>query len=574
MPEAFDAVFRSNQQLIAKLGEGNAYLVWAIGLYLEEPDLESLASEALTDGTNDKKLDFLYLDRDGRRIVFAQGYFAQVARDSAPANKASDLNTAAAWLFSGDLVDVPHALRPPMEDCRQALADGEVDSIELLFVHNLPESVNVTKELRTAAQHIQSFLDKTPVVTVQGRELGASRVANLYASRDSHIDVKEPIRCPAEIKFTEEGPKWRAHILSVPGRWLNELFVAHGEALFSANYRGFLGVNKRRRINSGIRLSAETSPKDFWVFNNGVTLLTLGITPTAGETTLTGVSIINGAQTTGSLGSVDLKKHDLADVKVLCRVIESSDDTTINEIVRFNNTQNEITNWDQYSNDPDQLRIKGEFQTLGHSYSQKRGFGIGTDAISIEEVAQPLVAFHGRYEDANGGKNRIFERKPLYNSAFPNRKARHILFVYALARAIDERRGELKRKSSAGTIITIEEQQLGLLRHLRFKYFLVAVVARLVEVVLGKKVDLDAVAFSPVASQATNNSLIELVAAWSPIVEVVLTFATTVLPAADVTRKLSQPDAVAAIAKQLEALLYTSKGSTSFEVFRGIVSDS
>jgi predicted RNase H-like nuclease (RuvC/YqgF family) len=57
-------------------------------------------------------------------------------------------------------------------------------------------------------------------------------------------------------------------------------------------------------------------------------------------------------------------------------------------------------------------------------------------------------------------------------------------------------------------------------------------------------------------------------------VEVVLTFATTVLPATDVTRKLSQPDAVATIAKQLEALLYTSKGSTSFEVFRGIVSGS
>lgn len=44
--------------------------------------------------------------------------------------------------------------------------------------------------------------------------------------------------------------------------------------------------------------------------------------------------------------------------------------------------------------------------------------------------------------------------------------------------------------------------------------------------------------------------------------EVVLTCATTVLPAAEVTRKLSQPDAVAAIAKQLEALLYPSKGST------------
>jgi len=574
MADAIESVFLGNQKLISKLGEGNAYLVWALGLYLEEPDLDSLASEALTDGSNDKKLDFLYLDRDARRIVFAQGYYAQVTKDSAPANKASDLNTAAAWLFSGDLADVPDSLRPPMEDCRQALNDGEIDSIELLFVHNLPESVNVTKELRTAAQHIQAFLGRTPSVAVQGRELGASRVAHLYATRDSHIDVKDVVPCPAEIKFTEEGPNWRAHILSVPGRWLHDLFVTYGEALFSANYRGFLGVNKRRRINSGIRLSAESSPKDFWVFNNGVTLLTLGIKPATGGASLTGVSIINGAQTTGSLGSVDLKKHDLAEVKVLCRVIESSDDATISEIVRFNNTQNEITNWDQYSNDPDQLRIKGEFEALGHAYSQKRGFGVGTDAISIEEVAQPLVAFHGRYEDANGGKNRIFERKPLYNSAFPNRKARHILFVYSFARAVDERRSELKRKSSAGSIITLEEQQLALLRHLRFKYFLVALVARLLEVVLGKKVDLDAVAFSPHAAEAKNNTFIELIAAWSPIVEVVLTFATTAMAAGDVTRTLAQPDAVATVGKQLEALLYASKSSAAFDVFRGMVSDS
>ncbi len=570
----YEAEFRSHHQLISKLGEGNAYLVWTLGLYIDESDLDALASEALTDGKNDKKLDFLYLDRDGRRIVFAQGYYAQGFKDSAPANKASDLNTAAAWLFSGDTSEVPATLRAPIEECRQALTDGEVDSIELLFVHNLPESVNVTKELRTAAQHIQAFLSDTPAVSVQGRELGTSRVEQLYATRDSHIDVKQEIACPAQVKFSEEGPKWRAHILSVPGQWLHDLFVEHGEALFSANYRGFLGINKRRRINSGIRSSAEGQPKDFWVFNNGVTLLTLGITPKDAQTMLSGVSIINGAQTTGSLGSVDTKRHDLKDVKVLCRVIESADDATINEIVRFNNTQNEITNWDQYSNDPDQLRIKGEFEMLGHAYSQKRGFSGSNDAISIEEVAQPLVAFHGRFEDANGGKNRIFERKPLYNSAFPNRKARHILFVLTLARAIDERRGELKRKSSAGTIITLEEQQLALLRHLRFKYFLVAEVARLLEVVLGRKVDLDAVAFSPEAASFSKNSLVDLVAAWSPIVEAVLTFATTVLPPTDVTRRLGQTDAVAVVAKQLEALLYTTKASAPFEAFRGMVSDS
>ena len=46
-------------------------LVWAMSLYLEEPDREALASEALTDGPDDKKIDFIQYDPDHRRVVRA-----------------------------------------------------------------------------------------------------------------------------------------------------------------------------------------------------------------------------------------------------------------------------------------------------------------------------------------------------------------------------------------------------------------------------------------------------------------------------------------------------------------------
>lgn len=144
-------------------------------------------------------------------------------------------------------------------------------------------------------------------------------------------------------------------------------------------------------------------------------------------------------------------------------MIQCSDHDTIGDIVKFNNTQNEITTWDQYSSDPDQIRIQGEFEELGHKYSRKRGFRSQSDDIGIEEVVQPLVAFHGRFSEANRGKNGIFDRKPIYNLAFSGKKARHILFVYTLAKAIDEKRIELKNKSTAGLILSVEEPQLQLL---------------------------------------------------------------------------------------------------------------
>lgn len=40
--------FKGSFQLIKKLGEPNAYLIWSMGLFLDESNLEELASECLT----------------------------------------------------------------------------------------------------------------------------------------------------------------------------------------------------------------------------------------------------------------------------------------------------------------------------------------------------------------------------------------------------------------------------------------------------------------------------------------------------------------------------------------------
>lgn len=568
----FDA-FKANDALIKDLGVGNAHLAWTMALYLEEPDIEALASEAITDGPNDKKIDFIYLDRDGKRIIFAQGYLSSSTKDSAPDSKASDLNTASAWLLSGDLKSVPDTLKSVILDCRSAIIEGEVEAIELLYVHNLPESVNVARELQTAAQHLQKSLGSTPIV-VTSRELGASKIEHLFATQDSHIAVKDTLDFPSEIQFTEAGPKWEASIASVPGAWLHSLYEEYEDRLFSANYRGFLGISRRRRINTGIRQTAETTPKDFWVFNNGITLLTLGKKETKSGLQITGMSIINGAQTTGSIGSIDTKRNDLKDVKVLCRIIQCSDPETINQIVKYNNTQNEITTWDQYSNDPEQNRISQEFADLGHAYVRKRGFRPTGDQIGIEEIAQPVLAFHGKYQDAIRGKNQIFDRKPLYDDVFAMKKARHLLLVYSLARAVDARRLVLKAKSTAETILKIEEGQLSLLRTLRFKAFLIAVVAEVLEGVIMKKVDPYTVAFNPEVAKADANSLLELTALWGPVVDQILSFVTTQVTPAALSEKFSDESYLGSVSKAVAALLYSGKAPDQHSAFAKMIADS
>ena len=565
--------FKKREALIKQVGEDNAYLAFVVALYLEEPDVDALAGQALTDGSNDRKIDLIYLDKDSRKLLFAQGFYAQKQRDSAPANKASDLNTAAAWLLAGDLALIPEKLRSTIVECRAALQNDEIDSVELLYVHNLPESVNVARELQTAESHLSKALGNDNIV-VRSLELGAPRVQQLFSARDSNIEVMESIDMPTGAFFTEKGPSWSARVTSIPGSWIHSLYLKYGDRLYSANYRGFLGANRRKRVNSGMKDSAEQRSKDFWAFNNGITILTTSIAESKDKTqlNLSGISIINGAQTSGTLGSVDVVKFPLGDLRVLCRVIECSDQDTVDLIIQYNNTQNAITNWDQFSNDVDQRRIGDEFTELGFSYNRKRGFSGDGDQIGIEQVIQPLLAFHGRGLDAVRGKNQLFQQKILYANAFEEKKARHILFVYALSRAIDNRRLELKDKSNQGKLIAAEERQLNLLRNLNFKPFLINVIANSLNAVIGVPVDPVTVGFQP--KIAKDSSLVELTARWAPVVDTFMPLVTAVADAETFYKRMSDPAFMPEIARQLDALLLASGAGAKHADFAAMVSDT
>ena len=109
----------------------NSLLLYALQLRFEIPDIISVAGDALTDGGNDKKCDLIYVDRDAGVAVIAQGYMKQndVKGALAPSNKASDLNTAAAWVFSQDPVNVPEQIREQVLVLQDSIKDDSISSI-------------------------------------------------------------------------------------------------------------------------------------------------------------------------------------------------------------------------------------------------------------------------------------------------------------------------------------------------------------------------------------------------------------------------------------------------------------
>jgi hypothetical protein len=533
----------------------NALPLFAIALYLDVEDLASFAAESLTDHSADKKADIISINEADGVACVAQGWTAESwGKQSAKANKASDLNTAAAWLLQTPIDEVPEVIRSQAKLLREGLQNKTINKVIFAYAHNAFESQNVEVELQ-AVRHLLSGLDLTKDVEVEVVELGLHRIEALFLTSRGSIQVTDEIDLPAEARVSEGGPGWQAFVLSVNGSILYELLDKHKNALFSANLRDFLGARKASgNVNNRIKTTAEKTPGNFFVLNNGITLVTKKAELLADDKTLRiyGVSVVNGAQTTGAIHAAGLAHAK--NVAVLARVITVDSDAMIPMIVAGNNTQNSIVAWDRRSNNAVQIRIREEFDKQGVQYVHRRDSSRKTaKSLFADQVGQMLCAFQGDLQTAIRAKSDIFESDVTYNKVFPATiSIGHVFAVQTLGWAYDRVKQQLKAKADVG-MTEIEEKQLRLLDFPASKQFLICVVGNLREEIAGRQMtDAQSFELKQDLIDADGEGTID---AWSKVLRAIVPILVQNLPAEEyqVVRSTEHTDTVAQRAKGIVA---------------------
>jgi hypothetical protein len=476
----------------------NALSYFALSHYLRIEDLEEFAANSDVEGSDDKKADICHISVSDGLALIAQSYLASKwDRVGAPANKASDLNTAMAWLLSTDEKTIPVGLRSKAIDLRKSLADGDIKRLELLYIHNCPESANVENELKVVADATRDLVsvicgDNSNSITVAHRELGLRSIEDLYKSRDSDIMIDEWITLPIKSDkgyIEERGNGWRSILTTVPGDWIQELYNENGDRLFSANYRDYLGSSNRKgNINYLITQTAESESTNFWVYNNGITALTHEIA--LGKTQkIRGISIINGAQTTGSLSQAGNRATKLT--RVMMRIVECSSKELIGNIIQYNNTQNYIKPADMRSNDNLQKRLKLEFkEKYDITYAHRRSSAkVPRNAITCHSMGAPLSAFHGDPQTAYRKANDVFNDDKLYQKVFRDGiTPEHIFLVRAISVAIDKVKAELKSKITEDTATDLDLKQYDVLKFSASKHFLLYLIGECADQIMNRRV--------------------------------------------------------------------------------------
>lgn len=465
-------------------------------------DVRTAAAESITGGGDDKKLDIILLDISRGLLIVAQCFDSPVVKASAPANKASDLNAAVAWLLSSELELVPEGIRGRVAEVRDAIESDSIRDFHLWYVHNAPESKNVAVEIANAERTAAKLLAKRGGIQVFGAEVGSETLERWYLGSKRTIKVTDNFKIRVSDAIESSSERWSAVTTLVPGTWLRQLFLTHKEDLFSANVRDYLGSRRSdANINNGIKETSIAEPADFAVYNNGVTALVLdfelGARSKGGRNLeITGISVVNGAQTTGSIGSLD--SDPSGELLVPVRFVKSSDEYLLDRIVRFNNLQNKVQAADFRSGDEIQNRLRAEFALMsGVSYDGGRRGG-SSDAIKRSRtslgsytVGQVLTAFHGDPVAAYDKKADIWVDDSMYARVFSDRTtAAHILFVYSLFDALTTRLLTLRgaSRNAQQKLSEAEDRQLAFLSLKGAPYLLVEVIARSLEAILGKTI--------------------------------------------------------------------------------------
>lgn len=198
------------------------------------------------------------------------------------------------------------------------------------------------------------------------------------------------------------------------------------------------------------------------MYNNGITALVLDYavgprTKKGRRLTVNGISIVNGAQTTGSLASITGQPSP--NVQVQIRFVKANKDEIVGNVVRYNNSQNRLQAADFRSTDQIQERLRGEFKVIPDAEYEGGRRGGASDAIKRSKftlpsytVGQSLAAFHGDPVTAYDKKSELWTSEKNYRQIFTERTtARHIVFCYSLLSQLNKQKLSLVQKEKKGS---------------------------------------------------------------------------------------------------------------------------
>ncbi|EKF9139831.1 abortive phage resistance protein [Vibrio cholerae] len=358
-------------------------------------DIDEAAS-SITDGYGDNGIDAIYYDEAKHNLWVVQSKFIQKFNGGIDTGDIDKFARGIKNLINADFSKFNDKIKSMQDEILSALDEPSV-KIQILFAYtgkslskeNLDPIELLLKE-QNETEELFFFNDFNIDKAYQGLISGIdSAPINEDFLLSSWGYIEEPLQ---------------SYYGQIAGSDLAALWEKYNARLFTKNIRSFLGASS---VNDDIQNTIINEPENFIYFNNGITVLCESIkkkpqggsAKNIGSFACKGISIVNGAQTFGTIGNMAQNPDvDLSKVNVFVKFIslEGSSPEFGERITIATNTQNKVDRKDFVSLDKEQERIKIELklENVDYHYKRSRDKVIPNEQnYTFEEVAYSLACF-------------------------------------------------------------------------------------------------------------------------------------------------------------------------------------
>ena len=359
-----------------------------------------VAAAAVTDGFHDNCIDAIYFDQPNDTLFLVQSKWSHDGTKSMGADDTGGLVSGIRDLLDARFDRFNEKIRAKEAEIRAAICSDRLIVLRIVTAHTATQPIN--SYVKSKIDDLLSDLnDAVPVA--EGVHLNQAGLYELITSETKAPSIKLQISLKdyGQIEKPFLAYYGRVHVNEIADWWKQ-----HGNGLFTKNLRLFY-LNSD--VNDALSRTLSENPTAFWYFNNGITLVAetvvkamIGAPEKAiGLFTCTGASIVNGAQTVGTIGRlgvalapVDGEEPAAAWVQVRLISLEKCPPEFGQAITRAANLQNAVGNREFAAMDATQHRLATEFALDRRRYVYKQGETDpkGDEGCDIVEATQALAA--------------------------------------------------------------------------------------------------------------------------------------------------------------------------------------
>lgn len=359
-----------------------ALLIWFLEFYGKISSYTSF----ITDGDNDSSCDIVFdkTNNYGDKIFYVvQSKWNNEGNSEKESDKDEILKALSDFttILRGEKDDFNDKLKLKLEELDKHLKEnGEVKFIFLTLSQyrgganeNIKAFINNDEKIKFEVIDINRI--KFDYIDRKYKKIEPLNPLETYQNpEESLIDI-EIVQGNGSIKI--EKP-FEAYMFLLRPKSIYDLFEKYSFALFYKNVRNPL---LQSQFNEDIEKTAIENPAYFWYYNNGITAITY-LLPKIGKKAekiqLTGLQIINGAQTVYSIyqaykNASPTKRIQMDSESLLTlRLLKSGGKDFDLNVTRYTNSQNPIYDRDFCANDDIQVKLQNDSYQTKFWYEKRR----------------------------------------------------------------------------------------------------------------------------------------------------------------------------------------------------------